>query len=469
MPDIIRQVLDRAGLEPATPFREELEARVDEALRSPEGADPFGEGLDPDDHDEFGRRLRRRVLLAVLASAAVIAVAVVITVRDRDRVVTTPGTVPAPTSVAPTPTATLPATVAPAPTTAVPAPMTTTPTPATSGPVVDLSSFSPSSMTFVSPTRAWALGGDCGQLSCPKASLLSSDDRGQTWRPVNPPPARLDQAGTDAVHAVRFANDHDGYAFGGALWSTHDGGASWTRVGVPGSTSGTEVVALEVASHVTHAVISAPDGFRVMSSPDDHDAWHLASIVLPYGGGPVPSAQLVLNHDAGWLLENDRVVTAGARLVNGTWSAWTPPCVNGGGPATLAASDASNVVAVCQEGIWGGPSTPETRLFASTDGGATFAAASGHLADPTALDVTAAATPAAGTVVVGGRDGLHGTFDGGRTWTTVWNATGGVTWSELGFTTKQQGVAVVEAEGGRGEVLLTMDAGHHWNPVSFGR
>ncbi len=440
MPDIVQQVLEQAGLDPAPDFRAQLEAQLDEVVRSPEDDDPLAEGFDPDGDSELARRLRRRVILAVLASAAVIAVAVVITVGHRDRVVTTPGTVPAPTSVAPTPTATLPATVPPAPVTAAPAPTTSAPVPTTSVPIVHVSSFSPSSLTFVSSTKAWTLGGDCDQPTCPKPVLLTSDDRGQTWRPVNPPPARFDQSGADAVHTVRFADDNDGYAFGGGLWSTHDGGKTWKRVSVPGSATGTEVVALEVASHVTYAVISASDGFRVMSSPDDHDAWRLDPIVIPYGAGPVPSVQLVLNHGAGWLLENDR-----------------------------AASDASNLVALCQEGIWGGPSTPATRLFVSTDGGATFTPARGQLPDPTTLNVTASATPAAGTVVVGGSDGLHATFDGGQTWTRVWAGTGNVTWNELGFTTNDQGVAVVQPEGGRGEVLLTTDGGHHWNAISFGR
>jgi len=269
---------------------------------------------------------------------------------------------------------------------------------------------------------------------------------------------------------VRFANDNDGYAFGGGLWTTHDGAGTWHKVQVP---AGATVDALEVANGVAHAVISGNDGFRVMTSPADHDDWQLTSILIPYGAGPVPSVQLVLNHAAGWILENDRTVVGGARLVNGRWSTWTPPCVDAGGPATIAASNATDVWAVCNEGIWGGTNPPVTRAYHSTDGGASFTAASGHLPDPTTDTTQALATPGPSTVVVGSTSSaglaLRASFDGGATWSTVWSGSPADQWTELGFTTKDEGVAVVSAvaDKGAGRMLLTDDGGHSWSVVSF--
>ncbi len=478
MSDIVRQIVDRAGLEPRPTFRAELEAQVDEALRSPDGHEPFGDGFDPD-HDQVGR-MRRRLLLAVLASAAVLAVAAVVTTNHRDEVVTTPGTSPAPTSSAPTPTVTLPATAppGPAPTTATPAPTTaatTIPPAATTvvAPPVDRSKFAPTSVTFVSTTKAWALGQDCGQPSCPSLSLITSDDRGATWHEVTGTPKVTDDRQTGSA-GVRFANPRVGYLFGGGLWSTHDGGRTWSAVTISGSEAGAEVAAVGAANGVVHVVLAAGDGFRIASSPEDRDAFHDASVVVPYGGGPVPSAQLVLQHAAGWVLENDRTVVDGARLVNGAWSSWTPPCTAVGGPATLAASSPRDMVAVCQEGIWGGPSTPATRLYISSDGGVTFVPSGTPLPLASQSGVPAAATPAVGTVVVAaalasGAPALYATFDGGQHWGTVWTGNGTARWSDLGFTSVDQGVAVLQHDDGSGDMLMTSDGGRHWRSLGFGR
>jgi hypothetical protein len=425
----IRDVLDRAGLEADPAFVADLERVITE----PPAAQPA---------DELSHRRRRWVAVAILASAAAVAaIAVVLTAGGRSEVVTTPGSAPAPSS-------------GPAvePSTTVP--------PTTSGaPPVARSSFSPSSVTFVSPTKAWVLGAD--------GVLVTTDDRGATWQPVNAPRAKPDDQGT--VPRVRFADTTVGYVFGGDLWSTHDAAVTWQQIMVPGADDASDFVALETANGTTYVVFTTSDGFRIASSPVGQDDWKLDPLVVPYGAGPVPSVQLVLQHGAGWLLENDRVVTAGARLVNGRWSTWTPPCLDGGGPAVLAASDSSNLVAACQEGVWGGPPTPATRLYRSLDGGATFTSAN-PLPDPQArLDAIASSSP--GAVVVGrlGSNGLtlDATFDRGQSGETVWRDDRAGRWTDLGFTTKDQGAAVLQHDDGTGVLLLTSDGGHHWSQASF--
>ena len=78
-----------------------------------------------------------------------------------------------------------------------------------------------------------------------------------------------------------------------------------------------------------------------------------AQISLSVGAGPVPSAQLVLAGDRGWILTVNRTVGDGARLTNGTWQSWNPPCEETNGPAYLAASTATDVIAACEEGVYG--------------------------------------------------------------------------------------------------------------------
>jgi photosystem II stability/assembly factor-like uncharacterized protein len=77
------------------------------------------------------------------------------------------------------------------------------------------------------------------------------------------------------------------------------------------------------------------------------------------------------------------------------------------------------------------------------------------------------ALSSSGTVVVGGRTSsapvLLASFDGGATWTMVYQGSDTILISELGFTTATQGVAII---GNR--LLMTVDGGHSWNPMSFG-
>jgi photosystem II stability/assembly factor-like uncharacterized protein len=51
-------------------------------------------------------------------------------------------------------------------------------------------------------------------------------------------------------------------------------------------------------------------------------------------------------------------------------------------------------------------------------------------------------------------------------WSDVYNAPKQGTWSDLGFTGPTQGIAVVHLEDG-GELLMTTDGGHSWNPIDF--
>jgi hypothetical protein len=455
-----RDLFDRAALDPDPAFTAALEDRLTGAAAVAEAP------ARPSD-----RRRRWAAVIVLAAAAAIAAVAIFLTANDDSDLTTVPGTEPTTTAVAGPPSSvTLPeTTVAPATTAAPPA--TTVPPAPTSIVVAVPAGFAPASVTFVSPTHGWLLGGACGQPSCPTVSLATTDDRGQAWHAVGAPPVGFGDPDSGGYRSVRFANERDGYVFGGDLWVTHDGAGSWQQVTLPGEGDGTEVVALETSGGTTYAVFTTDDGFRVASSPAASDDWQLDPLVIPYGGGPVPTIQLVLHGTAGWLIENDRVVVAGARLADGAWSEWTPPCVDGGGPAMLTASDASHLDAVCTEGVWGGPSTPATRLYRSSDGGATFTASPNVLPVPTG-SVAAASSPGPETLVVaaadeGGTPVLYATFDSGQTWELAWTGPGAALWNDLGFTTLQQGVVVLGHDGGTADLLMTFDGGHTWSATSL--
>ena len=166
----------------------------------------------------------------------------------------------------------------------------------------------------------------------------------------------------------------------------------------------------------------------------------------------------MLQGSLGWLLEDDRTVIGGARLINGRWQPWQPPCLNVNGPALLAASSAQYLVAICDQGVWGPASPAGVRAYVSTDGGVSF----GLLNTPVP-SYGSVASPAPGVIVLPG----EATFDGGATWTTV-SAPTDVQY--VGFETSTQGVAIAVNGAGVipvGSLLMTFDGGHSWTTVTF--
>ncbi len=109
----------------------------------------------------------------------------------------------------------------------------------------------------------------------PCAEVDKTSDGGQTWQhtaPLDVAPSFPDPT-EDTVYGVRFAGDGtNGWVFGGALRSTHDGGASWTKPTLPAK--GIVTTLESSASYVYASVYDDPSGTAtIVRSPVDHDAW----------------------------------------------------------------------------------------------------------------------------------------------------------------------------------------------------
>lgn len=422
------------------------------------------------------RRSFMRITTALAAAAVIVVVAAAV-------IVTRPG--------GSSPIAGAPATSSAVSTTPASAPATTSPSAAPSAAPAGIpvpAGFQAVSVTFASPDLGWVLG--TAQCSAPPCtSVLRTSDGGQTWVSIPAPRTPVLGAGLatetpvgSGVSGLRFADPSDGWAFGPDLWATHDGGATWHRVTIPGMASA-QVVALEASGGFAHAVLydiagTSGPSVRVASSSVSGDVWTTSPLKVELGAGPVPGSQLVLAGASGWLLQVDRTVVGGARLVNGAWVAWTPPCASVVGPAVLAASSPTELDAACDVGLW---STPKgEHLYVSHDGGKTFA----ETGTPVPLDQTAEiASPSAGVVFVAGTtsqgSAIIGSFDGGQTWQTTLevaqSAGQDAGFTYLGFTTSTQGVAITESGAGTsnglqqvGTLLMTRDGGRTWTKVSFG-
>lgn len=325
-------------------------------------------------------------------------------------------------------------------------------------------------MTFVSPTHAWALlNNECSSGGCLR--IVETTDGGSTWTDIQPPPVPPGPGfpGTPGASSIRFASATDGWVFGPSLWSTHDDGATWNEIQVPGLLTDTiqqlEVIGPRVAAVGTDQDPTSP-GFRIAESPTGSDTWAVTGARSDYGAGPEPTPALVASHGAAWYLQVDRVPIDGQRRSSAGWAAWQPPCSGENGPAVLAATSALELAAACDVGVWGDSASglpPGVRAFVSHDGGDHFTVVGGALP---ATGFRTIAMASASVIVVAAYDetgdALLRSNDGGKTWKVVQQLTGG-TIRYLGFTTASQGVAIVAgpAEG----LLMTHDGGATWSVV----
>ena len=306
--------------------------------------------------------------------------------------------------------------------------------------------FTPTSFTAVAAARWWLLGtAPCASPPC--TSIVRTDDGGRRF--VGIPAPRTDQVGQ-----LRFADVRDGFAFDPALWTTHDDGATWHAVALPGTVS-----ELATSGGFTYALVRSASGHAaLMRSPVGADSWHRLpgagdaqgglwvegrDVVLESAGPGGQTAQLLASTDAGR--------TFGRHAV--------PPSVACDfaltqGPTALWAHCATGMLS----GIWRAAGAPgSTALQRVTGGGlpelpnsATFAAAT------------------ATTAVVGAQR-LYRTTDGGRSWESVRAPAAITSWRYVGFTDSLRGVALAAGGGSTTLRLLhTSDGGASYQPVRVG-
>ncbi|MGI8578021.1 MAG: hypothetical protein ACR2KG_08915 [Nocardioidaceae bacterium] len=108
-------------------------------------------------------------------------------------------------------------------------------------------------------------GPGCGSQGC--ASIWSTSNGGGSWQRLGNPhiQAATTAEGADTVGQVRFVgNGTDGWVFGGALRSSHDGGSTWQQPKLP--LTG-QVSRLEAWGSRVYAVVNGAAGASVVSSP----------------------------------------------------------------------------------------------------------------------------------------------------------------------------------------------------------
>jgi hypothetical protein len=377
--------------------------------------------------------------------------------------------------------------------------------------------FDPLSASYVSPQDGRVLG----TLACAHdrrcLTMLYSVNGGLSWIEGSLNSTMVKEADTSVNGEspldygtglnVRFANVEDGWIFGTlpvkvrhkkstselfelALWSTHNGGATWSSQTIKGVSSRGTIYDVEASSSTVYALLAATNDYDavVYSSPVGANRWHkdVAPALPGPAGGAQPGGVIVLKGSSGWLIYgNDRGTSGSARLSpKGTWEAWIAPCTSvGHGFAVPAAASVQDLAAVCGMGGFAYP-MPKTApkgavigsswLYFSKNGGASFTP--GPELRPVKENLSfgqysgVLASPQPGVFILS-RDVAKGaqliaSFDAGRTWSVV--SKGDVTWfTAIDFAGPNRGVAIGQLANHTNEMLTTSDGGHRWTPVDF--
>ena len=149
--------------------------------------------------------------------------------------------------------------------------------------------FRAQAITFVSAEHGWILGvRPCGEAKC--TIVLHTTDGGQTWHKIGFIHAPLTYDKVAGVTEVRFADDLHGWAFGPSLWSTADGGTTWTKEPIPGG--GNLVPVLAAGADAAYALVSSCrlnqtpstcDPAKLWTTAPGSDSWTETSLRLPAG------------------------------------------------------------------------------------------------------------------------------------------------------------------------------------------
>jgi len=204
------------------------------------------------------------------------------------------------------------------------------------------------SVTATAPDALWVLGdAPCAARVC--TSVVRSLDGGRSFVGLPAPrdPVGTPGAGLGTVSDLRFGSSRDGFAYGGSLWSTHDGAGSWSRVDL-----GHPVKDVAVTGGVAWAAVAAGEGWELWRSPAAEDAWEPVELSEPLTGG-APDLQVASGR--AYVLAGDQLLVS----AGGSLEARAAPCAPGLGGSLSPAADGALWV-ICPTGtaagVWLAPS-----------------------------------------------------------------------------------------------------------------
>lgn len=367
----------------------------------------------------------------------------------------------------------------------------------------------PISLSLLPSGDGWILSFyHCSGVIC--LSVEHTSDVGQTWASV-PLPAQLTKLMGTTVSpyypngqlSIYFANAKSGWIYGSApstsansapdveLWSTHDGGQTWSQLPAPSLGMKFGVVSVRASRGQVYAIGWTTDqSFGLWRSPVGTNSWRRVSTPALYAaaGGTTMEGSLVFKGTGGWLMVgNDRGVTGSARLTtSGQWVKWTSPCASVGGDlAAPVAYSATTLIDVCTIGGYGGsiaPGTPRNVklgadwTFTSPDGGRTFAPSMRIGVDNTSQWLEHVpglpASPSPGVILIAksfekgptATEHLLSSRNSGKTWTSVYspNSTLMGALQLVTFASPSLGAAIVQVNSSSSFIIISTNGGKTW-------
>lgn len=334
-----------------------------------------------------------------------------------------------------------------------------------------LPGFQPAAASFTSAAWGVVLGGSGHAAGhAVRAQLAVTADSGAHWSLMRAPRAWLDNGISvwPRVNRVVFADRTDGWLYdqSGArsIWATHDGGASWQEITLPGN-----VQAVAAAGRTVYAVA----GSRLYRSPLGRNAWTRVS-GWPWSG-PMTGNVLAVSGNSAWFSGGSYLWTTADGI---RWARYPlrSPGTYDGTPYQLAGIAAASPWYVAfLYAAPGGMYHTGMKVLVSFNGGRSQWQT--LQAPPPEGDVAAfAMAPGrfgviAVAVVTPGLDHIYRSASAGQTWTTygIQGTGGGAMLGSLQFTSPATGFLVTgtPGAGSHGQLLRTTDAGRTWSPVRF--
>jgi len=334
-----------------------------------------------------------------------------------------------------------------------------------------LHNFQPAAASFTSPTSGIALGGESHGVGLPRmARLAATVDGGAHWFLMRAPGVWLDNGASRApqVNRIVFADRANGWLYdqgnSGHIWATHNGGAFWREITLPG-----KIQAMAVSGHAVYAVA----GDHLYRSPLGWNGW--TQVGAWSRSGPMTGSMLAVSGDSVWFAGSTYLwhTADGMR-----WARYPlrPVGTYHGTPYQLAgiAAASPRYVAFLYAAP-GGMFHTGMKVMVSFNGGRTewqtrqtpppvgdvagFAMAPGRFG---AITIA---------VVTPGLDTIYRSANLGQTWSTfgIRGTGGGSALTSLQFMSPTTGCLVTgtPGAGSHGQLLWTTDAGLTWYPVRF--
>jgi hypothetical protein len=335
-------------------------------------------------------------------------------------------------------------------------------------------SFKAMSLAWVTQERGWVLGtAPCGAHTC--TEVIATSNGGTTWTQEGTIPAPLSGGNsTTGVSEIRFATPTTGWAFGPDLYRTADGGRTWTREAIPGKGS-KQLVTLATAGTAAYAVTSLCGFETGQCTTGTQTVWRTGTLAkeswvktpLTLAAGDSVGLSAFGSTVYATAVTNTANLLYASTNGGATFASRPVPCSASQDLflSQAVATSATRVDLLC-DGDPGFSQAVKT-VYRSVNTGKTDTSAG--TMGPLGIQAQLAASPSGNLAVASSSDGsfIYINDSGGTAWSMpVGIGDGGFGWNDITYVTDSEAWVVywpANEVGSVGKVLVTHDGGRHWN------